>query len=115
MPSTHPDYKGSQWNVQISWENGETTWEPLSIIAKSDPVTCALYAKENKLLDQPGWVRFRRLANRKKKLLRLTHQAQLQSFRMRPIFKFGIQVPRNHEQAMMLDEQNGNSLWKEAE
>ena len=115
LSTSHPDYKGSQWNVQINWENGETTWEPLSIIAKSDPITCALYAKENDLLDQSGWIRFRRLANRQKKLLRLVHQAQLQSFRMRPVFKFGVQVPRNHDQAMMLDQQNGNTLWKEAE
>ena len=115
LPSSHPDYKGSQWNVQINWENGETTWEPLSIIAKSDPVTCAVYAKENNLLELPGWIRFRRLANRQKKLLRLVHQAQLRSFRMRPVYKFGVQVPRNHDQAMLLDEQNGNTLWKEAE
>lgn len=66
------------WNVQINWENGETTWEPLSIIAISDPVTCALYAKENNLLEQPGWIRFRQLANCQKKLRRLVHQAQLQ-------------------------------------
>jgi hypothetical protein len=63
------DYKGSRWNVQIVWENGETTWEPLGIIGKSDPVTCAIYGKENNLLEQDGWKCFARLARRQKKLL----------------------------------------------
>ena len=31
-------------------ETGEITFEPLSIIAADDPVTCAAYAKENDLL-----------------------------------------------------------------
>jgi hypothetical protein len=54
----HPDYKGSPYNVMIEWETGETTAEPLQLIAADDPVTCAIYAKENNLLDQPGWRRF---------------------------------------------------------
>ena len=54
----HPhskDYKGSRWNVSIEWENGEITWEPLSILAKDDPVTCAIYAEEHNLLEEDGW------------------------------------------------------------
>ena len=51
----HPNYKGSKFNVMIEWENGEITSEPLTIIADDDPVTCALYAMENDLLDKPGW------------------------------------------------------------
>jgi hypothetical protein len=56
------DYKGSRWNVQVCWEDGETTWEPLGIIGKSDPVTCTIYGKEHNLLEQNGWKRFARLA-----------------------------------------------------
>jgi hypothetical protein len=36
------DYKGSLYIVMIEWEGGEVTMEPLSIIAKDDPVTCAI-------------------------------------------------------------------------
>ena len=52
-------YKGSAYNVVVEWENGEITTEPLTIIGKDDPVTVALYAKENGLLDQPGRKQFR--------------------------------------------------------
>ena len=50
----HPDYKGSSYNVKIEWENGEVTYEPLDMITKDDPVTCAIYARKNNLLNKPG-------------------------------------------------------------
>ena len=34
----------------VEWEIVETTIETLYIIASDDPVTCALYADENNLL-----------------------------------------------------------------
>ena len=52
------DYKGSQYNVLVEWETGETTYEPLDLIASDDPVTCAQYAKQHGLLDTEGWKRF---------------------------------------------------------
>jgi hypothetical protein len=51
----------------IEWENGEVTAEPLSIIAKDDPITCAIYARDNNLLDQEGWRRVKSIANRELK------------------------------------------------
>ena len=41
---TDPNWKGSKWNVQIEWETGKITFEPLSVIAADDPITCAAYA-----------------------------------------------------------------------
>ena len=40
-------------------------------LAADDPVSCAIYAKENNLLEQEGWKHFKRLAWRQKKLIRL--------------------------------------------
>jgi len=64
LESHDKDYKGSTYNVLVEWESGESTYEPLDMIARDDPVTCAVYAKENDLLDTPGWKRFRRMARR---------------------------------------------------
>ena len=36
----------------IEWETGEITSEPLKIIAADDPVTCAIYSKNNNLLER---------------------------------------------------------------
>jgi hypothetical protein len=46
----------------VEWEIGETTMEPLQIIAKDDPVACAIYAKDNGLLDRTGWKQFKSIA-----------------------------------------------------
>ena len=46
---THPNWKGSKWNVQIEWETGEIKFEPLSVIAADDSITWAAYAKEKTL------------------------------------------------------------------
>ena len=61
----------------VEWENGETTYEPLTNIVLDDPVTCAVYAKEKQLLDTPGWKCFKSIARRDKKLLRIVNQAKL--------------------------------------
>ena len=66
LVASHPDWKGSKYNVQVEWESGEITFEPLSIITADDPVTCAGYVKENDLLALEGWCRFRSLAKKDK-------------------------------------------------
>ena len=77
LSRSDPSYKGSRYNVLVNWESGESTYEPLDMIAADDPVTCAIYAKEKDLLEQEGWHHFKRIANRQKKLLRLVNQAKL--------------------------------------
>ena len=45
MAASDPDWKGSNYNVQVEWETGEITVEHLSVIAADDPVTCAAMPK----------------------------------------------------------------------
>ena len=72
-----PGYNGSKFNVLVEWETGESTYEPLDAIAAENPVTCAIYAKEKGLLDEPGWRRFKSIAKRESRLLRMSNQAKL--------------------------------------
>jgi hypothetical protein len=49
-------HKGKTWEVLMKWEDDSETWEPLSIVWKSDPVTLAQYGYDNSLLlDEDGW------------------------------------------------------------
>ena len=41
--------------------------------------------------------------------------AKLQSYRSAKWYKYGFEVPRNHEDAMRLDAKNKNSKWRDAE
>ena len=54
LESTDPDHKGTKYNFMVEWESGEVTYEPLTLISKDDPITCAVYAKKHDLLDTTG-------------------------------------------------------------
>jgi len=108
------DYEGSRYNVMVEWETGEVSPIPLGVLAKTDPVTAAIYAKKNGLLSTPGWKQFRSIAKNDKKFLRMAKQAYLRSFRTAPKYKYGIEIPRNYEDAMRLDRLNGNTKWSDA-
>ena len=109
---SHELPKGSsQYNVQIEWENGEITTEPLSVAALRDRIPCTLYAMENGLLDLPGWKRFKKAATRQKKLFRMANQAKLSSFRHSTKYMFGYEIPKNYFHALLLDKKNVNTKW----
>ena len=73
-----------------------------------------MYAKTNGLLDTPGWKRFKRLATREKKMLRMVNQARMKSVRRAPIYQFGLRIPRSTQDAFALDKENGNTYWTTA-
>jgi hypothetical protein len=98
----------------IKRKNEYITKEPLSIIAVDDPVTCAIYVRENGLLDQPGWKRFKHIAKNEKKFICMVNQAKLKSFHTAPKYKYGYEIPRTYEQAKRIDQKNGNTLWGDA-
>ena len=112
--ASDPDWKGSKYNVQVEWETGEITFEPLSIIAADDPVTCAAYAKENDLLALEGWRRFRSLAKKDKVLTRAIKQSKIRQVRKSQRYMFGYLIPRNYMEAMQFDSENKNSKWYDA-
>ena len=68
LESTDPNHKGSKYNVMVEWESGEVTYEPLTLISKDDPITCAVYAKKHDLLDTTGWKHLKRYAKTSKRL-----------------------------------------------
>jgi predicted metal-binding protein len=71
------------------------------------PVTCAIYARENGLLDQPGWKCFKHIAKNEKKFTRMVNQAKLKSFHTSPKYKYGFETPRTYEQAEGIDAKMG--------
>ena len=104
--ASDPDWKGSKYDVQVEWETGEITFEPLSIIAADDPVTCAAYAKENDLLPLEGWCRFRNLAKKDEVHARAIKQSKIRQVRRSQTYMFGYLIPRNYMEAMQFDSEN---------
>jgi hypothetical protein len=93
LTKNHPMWKGSIYNVRVGLENGEITDEPMATIAADDPVTCAIYAKDNNLLDVPSWKRLKSIARCQQHMFCMANQAQLRSFRLAPKYKNGFEIP----------------------
>jgi hypothetical protein len=94
----------------VEWKDGTTSWERLADLKESNPVEVAEYAATNKLHDEPAfawWLphvlkkRNRIIATVTKRYHKRTH-------------KFGIKVPKTWDEAVKLDEGNGNTLWQDA-
>ena len=92
---TDTNWKECKYNVLVDWETGEKTYEPLSVLAADDPVTCALHTKENDLLHIVGWKRFRDLAKRDKTLTRAIMQSTIRQARIAKKYMFGYLIPRS--------------------
>ena len=114
LKATDPNWKGSKWNVQIEWETGETTFEPISVIAVDDPITCAAYAKEKNLYNLDGWKRFRHLIKKGKQLTRAIKQSRIRQVRHAKKYMFAFLIPRNYTEALEFDKANNNSKWKDS-
>ena len=95
----------------MEWETTEITYEPLSVIAADDPVTCEAYTKEYDLLAVEGWHRFRNLAKKDKVLSRAIKQSKIRQVRRSQTYMFGYLILRNYMEAMQLDSENKNSKW----
>ena len=52
--STKRSYKDLKYNKLIEWETGESMYEPLGLIAKTEPVTYVIYTKRNGLVNTPS-------------------------------------------------------------
>ena len=115
LKPSDPNWAGSTYNIRVLWEDDSITEEPLKTFSKDDPVTVAEYAHANGLLETPGWKHLRHIVKNQKKFGRLLKQAKLKSIRREPIYMFGVQVPRSSHEARLLDKQNGNTKWQDAE
>ena len=114
LESTDPNHKGSKYNVMVEWESGEVTYEPLTLISKDDPITCAVYAKKHDLLDTTGWKHLKRYAKTSKRLIRAVKQSRICQVRASVRYQHGFQVPKDYNDAMRLDKENGNTHWQDA-
>ena len=103
LESIDPDQKGSKYNVMVEWESGEVTHEPLTLISKDDPITCAVYAKKHDLLDTTGWKHLKRYAKTSKRLIRTVKQSRIRQVRASARYQHGFQVP-----------ENSNTHWQDA-
>ena len=98
------------WELQISWKDGTKTCTPLRLAKNSIPDLVAEYAKNARIHKEPAfhwWVPYV-LCHKGRiisKVLTRFHKSNR---------KFGIAIPRNHDEAILFDTENGNHHWRDA-
>ncbi|MGH7954979.1 MAG: hypothetical protein ACREOZ_03375 [Gloeomargaritales cyanobacterium] len=98
------------WALTILWKDGSTTKEPLRNLKESNPVEVAEYAVANKIADEPvfaWWVND--VLRRRDRII-----SKIRSRYRKRTHKFGIQVPRNVEEALLIDKDTGTDFWYNA-
>ena len=98
------------WQVLVEWKDDSTTWMNIKDVKEASPIELAEYAIANQISNEPAfawWVpyvmkkRDRIIAKVKTKYWRTTH-------------KYGVRLPKNAEEALRLDAEDGTTFWKDA-
>ena len=108
------DIVAHQGPLEVECESGEVTYEPLTLISKDNPITCAVYAKKHDLLDTTGWKHPKRYAKTSKRLIRAVKQSRIRQVRASARYQHGFQVPKDYNDAIRLDKGNSNTHWQDA-
>ena len=97
------------WQLNVRWENGETSWIALKDIKASNPVEVAEYAASNDLSSEPAFAWWVKPTLRRRDVI-----IKSASRRIKRHMKFGITIPQSYEEAIRIDRENGNTLWQDA-
>lgn len=97
------------WMIEVKWETGETSFVPLKVIKESNAADVADYAKRVGIDNEPAFAWWCRQAIKQRDTIvgKVCRRIRKQS-------KFGIAIPKNYEEAAMLDRDNRNTLWQDA-
>ena len=98
------------WQLCVEWKDGSTTWERLADLKESYPIEVAEYAVARGLNKEPAfaWWVLSVLAKRNRIIAAVNRRYHKRKH------KFGIKVPRDWDEAVAFDKENGNTLWQDA-
>eukprot|EP00984_Skeletonema_dohrnii_P024835 scaffold13971_cov83-Skeletonema_dohrnii-CCMP3373.AAC.1 len=118
---TTPKTRQGKPKLLVKWESGEITLEPTINFHRTCNYKWIIteYARYNGLVDEwdEYWpsLHIKKNARNTKKILRQINAAKIVSYKNSPVYMYGHQVPRNHQQALEIDRANGNDTWQQSE
>lgn len=100
----------ADWDLQVEWKDGSSSWLTLKDLKNSNSVDVAKYAKANRIDLESAfdwWIHD--VLKQRDRLIKMAR-----SHRLKTGYKFGIRVPDTVEEAIEIDTINGNTLWQDA-
>ena len=98
------------WQLCVQWKDGSSHWIELKDLKHSYPIEVAEYALSNQIADQPAFAWWVPHTTKKRKAL----IQKIKSKYWQRSHKFGIQIPKSVKEALQLDKENNNDLWRAA-
>ena len=98
------------WEICVQWKDGSTDWIKLKDLKDTYPVELAEYSINAGISDEPAFAWWVPYTIKK----RVSIIAKVKSKYWQRTHKYGIRVPKSVEEALRIDEENGNHLWREA-
>ena len=98
------------WSILVKWKNGEEQWVPLRMMKLNYPIEMVKYAVSREISGEPAfcwWVRFTLM--KRDAIVSSIHARIAKSN-----YKYGIKIPKIFKEALTLDAENGNSLWRDS-
>jgi len=98
------------WRFHCNWKDGTSSWVSLKVLKESNPIEVAEYVTAMGLSDEPAfswWVPYT-LKKRDRIIAAVNTRVRKRNS------KYGIQIPATMDEAKILDQQNGNTLWQDA-
>ena len=108
---THDVITTKGWDVHVKWEDQTTSWLPLNVVKEANPIELAEYAYASGYESEPAfkwWVKH--TLRHRDQIVSCLKATRYRKGRM----KFGIQIPGTVEEALKLDSEAGNELWRKA-
>ena len=98
---------------KVIWIDGDKQWVSMDDLRLHDPISLMRYGLSKGMLHKPGWKWVQNYLNVDKEHMEYA-RAYKASVTGVPVIKFGVRVPKTVQEALALDKENGDNLWKEA-
>jgi hypothetical protein len=98
------------WEINILWRDGTTTWSKLKDAKESYPVQVAEYTVINDISHLPAfqwWVPY--TIKKRDRII-----AKIKTSYWQKTHKYGLEIPKNYQDCVRIDVENGNRLWQDA-
>ncbi len=108
--NTHLRRTTQGWKLCVQWNDGSTSWETLANLKSSHPIQTAEYAMQKNIDSEPAfrwWVPH--AINEQKRIISAIKTRYLKRNQ-----KFGIEIPRTVEEALLIDKETNTTYWADA-
>ena len=98
------------WELLVTWKDGSTNWIALKDLKNAYPIELAEYAINNKIQNEPAFAWWVPYTIKKRKAI----ISKVKSKYWQRTHKYGLRMPKSVEEALKIDKENGDNLWRDA-